>query len=311
MPSPARTAGQLGRLPVKPAAERFPIRYLSAYLREPIPAPAYPVDVTGGIADDAWGVLGNGLDPSCTSYPGGVGDCGFAGREHYRYAKAACYGEQEPRESSDELVAEYLAYDGGQDAGVNLADVLLAWYKAGKILGFAPVNHADPAEVDAVMQAFRGVYCGVNLTSDAQQLFGAGQPWTVADGEQPDPSAGHCIVKVRADGHQLDSYVTWGHSQSATRDWSSACLEEAWAVITSEDEAARVDMAALVADIEALHGTPPQPPAPAPAPPPAPVPVPVDHKSLLEQLAGHVREVAASEQQDITELLAFLASNGL
>ena len=36
-----------------------------------------------------------------------------------------------------------------------------------------------------------------------------------------------------------------------------------------------------------------------------------DHKSLLHELAGHIRTVAASGKKDVTELLAFLASHGL
>jgi len=247
----ARTPGKRGRLPAK----RLAMGYLHEYAKTPLPVPAYPVDVRAGIPDDAWLMLGNGPDPSCTTHPDGVGDCGFAGRQHYRMAKAAHYGETETWETSDQLVAEYLAYDGGQDQGVVLADVLLAWYKAGKIKAFAPVDHADPAAVDSAMQAFRGVYAGVDLTCDADQLFSDGQPWTVADGEQPDPAEGHCIVKVYADGRGLDGWVTWGAFQESTRDWTKACLTEAFVIITSEDEAAKVDMTVLLADIEALGGT--------------------------------------------------------
>jgi hypothetical protein len=174
-------------------------------------------------------------------------------------AKAAFYGETETWETSDELVAEYLAYDNGQDVGVVLADVLLTWYKAGKIKAFAPLDHTDPVAVDSAMQAFRGAYCGVDLTDDADQLYTDGQPWTVANGEQPDTSDGHCIVKVFADvapdPHAGDGYITWGRFQKATADWTKACLTEAWVIVTTEDEAAKVDMTALLADIEALGGT--------------------------------------------------------
>ena len=54
----------------------------------------------------------------------------------------------------------------------------------------------------------------------------------------------------------------------------------------------------------------PAPVTPPPAPPAPPVapPVPVNPQTLLEELAAHVRSVAASAEQDITELLAFLAS---
>ena len=313
---PARIPGLRGRLPVKPPAERFAIGYLSTYLRGPLPAPAYPVDVTGGIPDSAWGMCANGPDPTCTTYPNGLGDCGFAGKVHYGMAKAACYGETETPESSDALATEYLAYDHGQDIGVNLADVLLFWYQSGRIKAFAPVDHTDPAAVDAAMEAFKGVYVGVNLTDDANDLFNQGQPWTVANGEQADPSDGHCIVKVKADGQGLDGYVTWGALQPATREWTTACLEEAWAVVMTEDEAAKIDMGALLADIEALHGTAPAPGTAVPPIPPVPTvppipPVPVDPQGLLGKLAEAIRSCAASAEKDVTELLAFLATHGL
>jgi hypothetical protein len=37
--------------------------------------------------------------------------------------------------------------------------------------------------------------------------------------------------------------------------WTAACLDEAWVIITQEDaQAANVNLAALRADIDALHG---------------------------------------------------------
>jgi len=249
-----RPAGLRGRRPVKPPAERFNIQYLSSYLPAPLPAPTYPVDVSAGITN--WGMLGNGPDPTCTTYPNGVGDCTFAGRQHYKMAKAAAGAETEQWETSDQLVAEYLSYDHGQDQGAQIADLLLFWYQAGTILAFAPVDHTSPAAVDAAMAAFHGAYVGVNLTDDADSLFGQGQPWTTANGEQPDPNDGHCIVKVAADGSQYDTWVTWGAMQKSTLQWTAACLDEAWVVITQEDaDATNLNIAALRADIDALHGT--------------------------------------------------------
>jgi hypothetical protein len=252
MPS-TRSAGRRGRLPVKPPAERFAIQYLSSYLTTPLPPPVYPVDVSAGIVD--WGMLGNGPDPTLPKYPNGVSDCTFAGRQHNRMAKAAAGSEQEKWETTEALVAEYLAYDKGQDVGANMADLLLYWYQAGKIVGFAPLDHTNAAEVDSAMQAFHGAYVGVNLTDDADQLFEQQQPWTTANGEQPNPNEGHCIVKVTADGSQLDSWVTWGAIQQSTLPWTQTCLEEAWVIITEEDaKAASLDIAKLQADINALHG---------------------------------------------------------
>ncbi|MBO0813622.1 MAG: hypothetical protein J2P30_00485 [Actinobacteria bacterium] len=270
---PQRTAGKRGRKPVKPPAERFAIKYVHEYAREPLPAPSYPVDATGGIAPDAWLMLGNGPDPTVPQHPDGVGDCGYAAREHYRMAKAACNGEHVTLETAADLVAEYLAYDHGRDEGVVLADVLLAWYKAGKILGFAPVKHTDKAQADSAMQAFHGVLTGVSLTDDAEDLFDQGQPWTLENGEEPDPTEGHAILKVWADGAGYDKYITWGQEQEATENWTSACTDEMWVIITSEDSP--VDLAALRADIDALHGTGGGPsPAPAPPAPPPPLPEP-------------------------------------
>jgi hypothetical protein len=240
-----------------------------------LPAPVYPIDVTGGWT--AWTMAGNGPDPTCTTHPQGVGDCGFAGRLHAQMSKAACFGETETWESSNALVAEYLAYDHGQDNGVVLADVLLAWYKAGKILAFAPVDHTDPAAIDSATQAFHGVMVGVNLTDDADDLFEAGQPWTTANGETPDPNDGHVIVKVKADGRRLDTYVTWGAEQEADLDWSALCVDEIWAIVTREDEVTAAELATMRADIDALGGHDiTTPPAPTPEPVPTPTPEPSD-----------------------------------
>jgi hypothetical protein len=105
------------------------------------------------------------------------------------------------------------------------------------------------------MAAFHGAYVGVNLTDDADQLFGEHEPWTVANGEKADPNEGHCIVKVKADGSQYDGWVTWGGVQESTLDWTQACLDEAWVIISQEDaDATNLDVAALRADIDALHG---------------------------------------------------------
>jgi hypothetical protein len=248
-PNP-RVPGKRGRLPVSP--KRLALRFVHEYAT--LPEVVYPVDVTEGITE--WGMLGNGPDPTCTVQPDGVGDCTFAGRQHYRMAKAARGHEIESWETSNQLVEEYLAYNNGADVGANIANLLLDWFQAGKILAFAPVDHTDRAKFDAALEAFTGVYCGVNLTDDADDLFSNHHPWTVADGQQPNPQEGHCIVLVSADGHSLDGYITWGADQQATRDWSAACVEEAWVIITQEDvDNHQLDIAALTADIEALGGT--------------------------------------------------------
>ena len=252
MTTPPRTPGKRGRLPARALAGRFPLQWIHQYAKTPLPAPAYPVDVSGGIT--AWGMLANGPDPSCPQYPDGLGDCTFAGRQHDRMAKAAAAKLTEAWETSAELAAEYLAYDHGQDDGAVISDLLLSWYQAGKILAFAPVDHTDPAQCDSAMSAFRGLYCGVSLTDDADDLFMEGLPWGSAS-VTPDPADGHCIVKVKADGRALDTWVTWGAEQQSTLAWTRNCLDECWALVTTDDEAAKIDMPRLTADIAALGGT--------------------------------------------------------
>lgn len=303
-PSALRVPGKRGRLQSDPVA----LRFLHEYARQPLPAAVYPVDVRSGIADNAWGMLGNGPDPTCTVAPDGVGNCGYAGRQHARMAKAAGYGQAETWETSNQLVEEYLKYDHGQDEGVSLPTVLLYWYRKGLIKAFAPVDHTDPAAVDAAMQAFRGIYSGVDLTDDADDLFSRGKPWTTAGGERPDPSEGHCIVKVYADAPESqddaeDGWVTWGALQKSTKGWTRACLTEAYVIISSEDEAAKVDMAALTADIEALGGTGPKA---APAPSPAP-----GGESLIGELAALARKAATGAEEDAERLLTFLHLHNL
>lgn len=281
-----RIAGNRGRQPVKAPADRFAIKYIDEYMGGTLPGPTYPVDVSGGITE--FGMLGNGPDPTCTTHPQGVGDCYFAARQHYRMCKAADEGAPMPTETSNQLVAEYLAYDNGQDVGVNVADVLLAEYRAGIILGFAPVDHTDRIKCDGAMQQFHGLILGGDLTADADQRFNDGLPWTVAEGQQPDPEDGHCFLRVKSSGPgplDMSTDVTWGAEQESTAGWDAACLVEAWVAITSEDQIDPQALAALQADIDALDGT-----GGKASPSPAPTPI-HNHGNMLIELAGDVEAV--------------------
>ncbi len=243
-----RASGHLGRLPVKSPETRFPIRFAHEYLAELLPVPPYPIDQTYGIT--GWGMLGNDR----------YGDCGEAGIRHIEMSTAAAASQTVPQIADQTAIDEYFAFTGGQDTGVNLADFLLWLYRKGRILGFAPVDHTNLASCDSLLALGHGLYCGVSLTDDAERLFAANQPWTTDQGQHPNPSLGHCIVKIAADGHGLEHWLTWGASQSATAAWGATCLDEVWLVLTTEEQMAAF-VPALVADIEALHGTPPNQPA--------------------------------------------------
>ena len=254
-----RTVGLTGRLAPRAEADRFAIKWAHEYLGGALPTPVYPIDVTHGISD--WGMLGNDQ----------YGDCVPAAWSHDRML-----ADPRPTITADEVVQLYLTYDHGADDGVVIADFLLYLYQQKLINGFAPVQLES---VDAVMaQLARGVILGVNLTDDAQQLFSTRQPWTIANGERPDPADGHGILKVKAASlGGIGTCVTWGDVQQFEHDWGTSCIEEAFAVLNPDDMSAD-DYAAMCADLDALpqvHLAPiPTPPAPAPAPAPEPVPAP-------------------------------------
>ncbi len=104
------------------------------------------------------------------------------------------------------------------------------------------------------MAAFHGLYVGVNLTPKATQRFARKKPWNL-DGGQPDPDDKHCILKVKAD-EVSDTWVTWGGLQSSTVDWTAACIEEAWVIISDEDVTARPELQIeqLRDELQALRG---------------------------------------------------------
>lgn len=241
-----RIAGLRGRLPVKPEGERFALSWAHELLVQAVPLPVYPIDVTGGITD--FGMLGNDQ----------YGDCGEAGIRHVEMTTAVMAGFPVPTFTTPEAVSEYMAFTGGQDTGVNLADFLLWLYKAGRIKAFAPVDHTNVSQTNSLLAEFHGLYCGVNLTDDANALFNAGQPWTVSGGEQSDPREGHCIEKVKAMDPNLygamDGWITWGADQPSTVQWSAACLDEVWLVVTTEEQLAKFTPA-LLSEINALSGT--------------------------------------------------------
>jgi hypothetical protein len=153
----------------------------------------------------------------------------------------------------------------------------------------------------------RGVILGVNLTDDANALFNAGQPWTVANGEQPDPAEGHAILKVGqqqptgANGY--GTVVTWGALQEADWTWEQACVEEAWAIVT-KDDMGDVAFAALLADLQALpHATVTPTPAPGPVTPPAPAPQPAPSPtpgpSPLDRFRAEVARIVRDAEEGI------------
>jgi hypothetical protein len=276
-----RTSGALGRKPQLEGNDKFSIQWVETYTGL-APDPSYPIDVSRGITE--WLMLGNGPDPTLTGplagYANtGVGNCVPCTHFHDIMIALVAGHLTEAAPTADECVNLYLTYDNGQDEGVVIAQFLLWLYKNGYIKAFAPV---PLNRVDSVMAQFgRGVILGVDLTTDAQQLFNEGEPWTTANGETPNNQLGHGILKVASTGpltstSEMGAVVTWGAIQKATNPWFSACTTEAWIILHEEDQqsVAADEWAALLADLDALTGEQGGSPAPAPAPPAPPTPEP-------------------------------------
>ncbi len=78
-------------------------------------------------------------------------------------------------------------------------------------------------------------------------------PTTEAGGERGSPEHEDDRVAVTLGRVATAARVSGGAVQESTLQWTTACLDEAWVVITSDD-ADSVDIAQLRADIDALHG---------------------------------------------------------
>ncbi len=237
---------------------RYPLRFAHEYLKSPLAAPVYPINVTEGIVD--FGMMGNDT----------YGDCGTAGEVHLEMTTAKAAGTIGPDPTSPLAVQRYVSYTGAEQPpgpGVDLASYLLWLCQQGFIKAFAPVDVTVRDTMEALMGAGFGLYVGVNLPDNANDQFSNGRPWDL-DGLTPDPEDGHCILWVGSVSPTgLHTFVTWGQVQAATEAWVQACLDEAFLVVTTEEQLAAFDPA-LLADVAALGGTSRQPAPPAPPEPP-------------------------------------------
>lgn len=232
---------KLGRLA---AQKPVGLRHIVDYLTNPLPkAPA--VFEPAAAPSAGWGMLGNDQ----------YGDCTMAAVVHLREANNADEKGSETSWPSDkDVVAEYLKLSGGQDTGLVEANVLQVWSTAGlwgdKIAGYAPVNHRNADELRSVVATFGGSYLGVAVPAPAQTQFAEGKPWDLTGTSQDDDIEGGHAVPVIGYDADFAYVVTWGATQKVTWRWLARYLDEAWAVLTSED--ARVNLSALQADLKRL-----------------------------------------------------------
>jgi hypothetical protein len=285
--TPVRTPGKLG---ARPAVFPAGLRDLTHYVAGDLPKAPASVPVPS-VAE--WGMDGN------DSY----GDCGVAGCNHLLMAAAADTRETESFPTADQVVSYYLTYTGGQDSGVVLSDFLAYVRKTGfyghTVSAYAPVQVHDVPTLTTALWLYDAVYTGITVTQGMMDAFQAGQPWdlTAAQGE---PIGGHCVPGVGYSDEGL-TVITWGEPQLITWPAWHAVSTEAWAVIPGElasGDGHGVSLSDLTADLDKLDV--PAPPAPQSGPP-----------GFLAEVAALAREVAASADRDIAEVVAFLHAHGL
>jgi hypothetical protein len=307
----ARTAGKLGRR----APKRARALQLKDYLTGVVPAVPANEDYLGALGG-GWNMLGNDAAGCCVAvtwanvrrlvsktltpvedYPGQdeVWKVYQTQNPDFNPNGGAGTGPGSPADRGMDVqtLLEYLVRTGGPDGT--------------RALGFAAVNHRNPAEVKAAIALFGYVWTGISVQQANMQEFGAGQPWDYSPASPVE--GGHSIV---TGGYgppgpgQLggdERFITWAQETSFTDRFWANNVEEAWVVIWpehlgSEVFLAGVDMAALAADYEAITGSPfpasVTPPKPAPPEPPAPpAPAPVPPANWLQELVAKLEELIA------------------
>lgn len=253
-----RSLGLYGRRPgVSAVGQSVQLRdYVADGVVDPFPLHPGAVDFTSGVAH--WGMDGNDY----------YGDCGLAGDDHLCKATSWFAKEQPAGNIADtavwptvqQLIAEYLVYDNGQDAGVDLGQWLL--YRMTHSLGPIPPIGAFAAvaihgnEYAASMNAFGGLYTGHYVSSENEEEYQEGLPWSSTN---TDWVGSHCTPHLYRN-NTYGKLITWDLEQLFTWPWWGVAAEEAYVVLTPAQVNAPGGVfngfktAQLRADILKLHG---------------------------------------------------------
>jgi hypothetical protein len=255
------------------------------------------------------------------------GDCVVAGVDHGLEAIYTALMGSYANWKTDQILSYYRTQNpnfdpttGVGDNGMDIQTFLAYLAKRGVILGFAKIDHTNPAEMDAAIYLGLAIITGETLTV-AQQTQ---QVWDVVAGDAV--WGGHCTVSVGYPGASTDTCVTWGKTMDMTERFVQTAVEEAWFIVTqahvnNPSFRAGYDMASFAAQYKVLTGrdfpvsiTPV--PAPTPTPPPAP-PIPTPPPADADyQLAAVAKTWAAARHYGTNHVMAlalqkWMAARGL
>lgn len=185
-----------------------------------------------------WPMDLNGPDPSNPAgMEGGAGTCGIAGMDHLQmawnaYAQDSCesWGNETVLQLYEQL-GGYVRGDESTDQGTVLQDNLDFWRKEGvngeKILFFGSLHPGSwlRPERQLALQAFGGLYLGLNLPQSAEEQFP--EPWTYRRGS---PFVGrHCVTQHgELIGRNEVKLGSWAKIVPASQNFLLHTVEEAW-----------------------------------------------------------------------------------
>jgi hypothetical protein len=208
-----------------------------------------------------------------------IGDCTCAALGHAEEAWTLYSGQTQLELPVSDILNLYIrvsGYDpatGANDNGAVEQDVLAEVEKNGigghKIRMFAQVDHKNLSEMKQALDMFGTVYLGFQVPQSAEDQFGKGQPWTVVAGS---PIIGGHAIDLQKWDTQYMYPVTWGRLQPMDEAFWLAYGDEAWVIITDDwieangDSPLGLNLQQMIAEFDALTGTPVPAPQPASKP---------------------------------------------
>lgn len=192
-------------------------------------------------------------------------NCTMAGVAHLIAAWDDEVHELDTVPTSSEVIAQYLKLTGGEDTGLNEAEVLKTWQTEGlfgpdiqgdcvasKIAAYAPVDPKDLLQLHQAVAFYGGCYLGIECPESAQQQFDAGEPWTYVEGSPIE--GGHCVVALGYGPHGGLHCATWGGIAVLEASFLAHYLQEAWCILSHQLVEARkdslgIDLPSLEADL--------------------------------------------------------------
>jgi hypothetical protein len=230
---------KLGRLPAtRPAA----LKDLAVYATGPLPTPPATREVPAANYP---------MDGNDT-----YGDCTIAGVAHLIRGWDVETAESDAVPTEGAVVQEYFKLTGGEDTGLNEAEVLKTWQTTGlfgeQIAGYAPVNPKDLLQLHQAVAFYGGLYLGIMCPQSAQEQFARGEEWTYVEGSPV--LGGHCVVALGYGPHGGLHCATWGGIAVLEASFLAHYLDEAWVIlphqmVEAKGDALGIDLAALEADL--------------------------------------------------------------